>query len=131
MARHILVATDDPCTLILVEYNLVKVGHCVEHCERGDDLLGLLAHSEPDLLLLEWRLPGISGLEVCRRLRSSTARSKPSILIMSSTARHEDRDFAIGAGACDVLVKPFSLRDLTSSVERLTGGAAYPMLERA
>jgi two-component system phosphate regulon response regulator PhoB len=103
----------------LIAYNLEAEGYVVESVASGDEAELRLAESPPDLVILDWMLPGVSGIEVCRRLRSSEqTRSVPVIMV---TARHEESDRVRGlaVGADDYVVKPFSVVELMARVRAL------------
>jgi two-component system, OmpR family, phosphate regulon response regulator PhoB len=118
-APRVLVVEDETDVALLIAYNLEAEGYFVESVARGDEAELRLAESPPDLVILDWMLPGVSGIEVCRRLRSSEqTRSVPVIMV---TARHQEsdrvRDLAVGAD--DYVVKPFSVIELVSRVRAL------------
>jgi two-component system phosphate regulon response regulator PhoB len=100
----------------LLAYNLEAEGYVVESVERGDEAELALAESADDLVILDWMLPGVSGIEICRRLRArENTRTLPVIIV---TARSEDaeriRGFSVGAD--DYVVKPFSVPELMARV---------------
>ena len=113
----ILIVEDDRAILRGLEENLAFDGHTVHHVLRGDEALARVTAARPDLLILDVMLPGLSGFEVCRRIRQ-TDRRLPILLL---TARSEDVDKVIGLdlGADDYLTKPFSLSELLARVRAL------------
>ncbi len=123
----ILLVEDDRAIARGVEMNLEFEGHRVRHVMRGDDALARMAEAAPDLLILDVMLPGISGFEVCRRVRRADAR----LPILMLTARIDDVDKVMGLdlGADDYLTKPFSLSELLARVRALLrrAGAAGPV----
>ena len=104
---------------LLLSYNLEAEGYVVERVERGDEAELRLEESPPDLVILDWMLPGVSGLEICRRLRArETTRTLPVIML---TARGEEgeRVRGLSVGADDYVVKPFSVPELMARVRAL------------
>ena len=118
-APHILVVEDEQALGLLLSYNLEAEGFTVERVERGDEAELRLSELPPDLLILDWMLPGVSGLEICRRLRArETTRTLPVIML---TARGEEgeRVRGLSVGADDYVVKPFSVPELMARVRSL------------
>ena len=104
---------------LLISYNLEAEGYVVESVARGDEAELRLTENAPDLLILDWMLPGVSGIEICRRLRArETTRTLPVIMV---TARHEETERVRGlaVGADDYVVKPFSVVELMARVYAL------------
>src|SRR3954451_19511920 len=114
---EILIVEDDRTILRGLETNLAFEGHQVRQATRGDEALAAIAQARPDLLILDVMLPGLSGFDVCRRVRQSDGR----LPILMLTARGEDVDKAMGLdlGADDYLTKPFSLTELLARVRAL------------
>jgi DNA-binding response OmpR family regulator len=112
--ERILIVEDEPAVARGLEYGLQKEGFDVLWAESGEQALALVAEREPDLILLDVRLPGINGFDVCRQLRDDGWR-QPIVML---TARDEEPDRVLGLelGADDYVVKPFSLRELVSRV---------------
>ena len=118
-APRILVVEDESDLALLLAYNLEAEGYVVESVERGDEAELRLAESAPDLVILDWMLPGVSGLEICRRLRArENTRTLPVIMV---TARGEEAERVRGlsVGADDYVVKPFSVPELMARVRAL------------
>jgi DNA-binding response OmpR family regulator len=112
-----LVVDDEETILELIAYNLQKEGFQVEKAVDGWDALEKVAANPPDLLVLDWMLPGVDGLEVCRRLRDNQeTRGLPIIML---TARGEEVDKVLGLelGANDYVTKPFSPRELLARIK--------------
>jgi two-component system phosphate regulon response regulator PhoB len=115
----ILIVEDEAPLVTLLRYNLEKQGFLVEDAGDGGEALTRIAESPPDLLLLDWMLPTMSGIELCRQLRRRPAtRSLPIILL---TARAEDQDAVRGldTGADDYITKPFSTEALIARIRAL------------
>jgi two-component system, OmpR family, phosphate regulon response regulator PhoB len=116
---RILVVEDESDLALLLTYNLETEGYMVESVERGDEAELRLVENPPDLVILDWMLPGVSGLEICRRLRArENTRTLPVIMV---TARGEEAERVRGlsVGADDYVVKPFSVPELMARVRAL------------
>jgi len=115
----ILVVEDEVPLLTLLRYNLEKQGFRVEEAADGQEALLRVAEARPDLVLLDWMLPALSGLEVCRQIRRRPAtRDLPIIMV---TARTEDQDAvrALDLGADDYITKPFAMDSLLARIRAL------------
>ena len=116
MAR-ILLAEDDKQIADMISFKLSNSGHQIVRAGDGEQAVKLAGQEKPDLILLDAMMPGLSGFEVLRRLKSdSTMRSIPVIMV---TAKGHERDVLTGlrGGAVDYIVKPFSLKELSARVE--------------
>jgi two-component system phosphate regulon response regulator PhoB len=116
---RILVVDDEEDLLELVRYNLAKDGYLVECVTTGEEALKAARREPPDLIVLDWRLPSVDGLEVCRRLKGE-ARTRDVPIVML-TAKGEEGDMIAGLerGADDYIAKPFSPRVLSARVRAL------------
>ncbi|WP_198369791.1 phosphate regulon transcriptional regulator PhoB [Roseomonas rosulenta] len=115
----ILVVEDEAPLLTLLRYNLEKQGFRVEEAADGQEALLRVAEARPDLVLLDWMLPALSGIEVCRQLRRRpNTRDLPIIMV---TARTEDQDAvrALDTGADDYIAKPFVMESLLARIRAL------------
>jgi len=115
----VLVVEDEAALATMLRYNLEKQGFRVEEAADGQEALTRIAETPPDLVLLDWMLPVMSGLEVCRQLRRRTqTRDLPVIMV---TARTEDQDAVRGldTGADDYIVKPFNMDALVARMRAL------------
>jgi len=116
-AGRILLVEDDPALAELVGYNLDREGFDVVRTPDGEDAL-LLAHEQtPDLILLDWMLESLSGIEVCRRLRRDPATANIPIIMLTARVEEADRIRGLETGADDYVTKPFSPRELTARVK--------------
>lgn len=115
MTSHILLVEDDPKLAQLVEAELTLEGYRVTVAPNGIDDLSISREVQPDLLILDWLLPGISGLDVCMRLRS-TGMQAP-ILMLTAKDEVPDRVAGLNAGADDYVTKPFSMEELLARVK--------------
>ncbi len=115
----ILIVEDEAPLLTLLRYNLEKQGFRVEEATDGQEALLRVAENKPDLVLLDWMLPSLSGIEVCRQIRRRPAtRDLPVIMV---TARTEDQDAvrALDIGADDYITKPFAVEALLARIRAL------------
>jgi len=124
-ARILIVEDEEPLTMLL-RYNLEAEGYEVETSARGDEADTRLKESTPDLVVLDWMLPGLSGIELCRRLRARPETRQLPIIML--TARDDELDKVLGLelGADDYITKPFSIREFRSRVRALLRRAATP-----
>jgi two-component system phosphate regulon response regulator PhoB len=113
----ILLAEDDPDIRHLVAYKLRASGFEVVEAPDGLAALREARREAPDLVLLDVRMPQLSGLDVCRELRTGPRTEGIPIIILTARARPQDLEQAYAAGATDYIVKPFSPRDLVHRVE--------------
>jgi len=116
MNERILIIEDDPAILKLLQRGLAYEGYQVYIATDGRSGLNLARDRHPDLIILDWMLPGMDGLEVCRRLR--TGGSLP-ILMLTAKDTIQDRVQGLDAGADDYLVKPFNLDELLARMRAL------------
>lgn len=116
MDSRILVIEDDEAILAFLRRGLAYDGYIVDTATDGQTGLILAADNPPDLVVLDWMLPGIDGLEVCRRLRSS---NNVPILMLTARTSVNDRVQGLDAGADDYLVKPFNLDELLARIRAL------------
>ena len=126
----ILVVEDEAALVTLLRYNLEKSGYAVDEATDGEEALIRVAKSKPDLVLLDWMLPSLSGIEVCRQIRRRPeTRALPIIML---TARAEDQDMVRGlnTGADDYITKPFSTEALLARIRSLLRRAS-PSAEQA
>ena len=119
----ILVVEDEAALLALLRYNLERQGFNVEEATDGQEALLRIAEAKPDLVLLDWMLPAMSGIEVCRQIRRRPAtRDLPVIMV---TARTADEDISRGfSSGTDIYIeKPFKPSELVAFVKRFVGPA--------
>jgi DNA-binding response OmpR family regulator len=129
MAHKILVVEDEPDLLDLVVYNLKKEGFKPVRAETGEKALELARDERPDLILLDLMMPGLDGLEVCRRLRASEATADIPIVMVTARAEEGDAVLGLSMGADDYVKKPFGVKELLArvrSVLRRAGAVADP-----
>lgn len=118
-APRILVVEDEDALALLLKYNLEAEGYLVEHVARGDEAEIRIAEGGLDLVVLDWMLPGVSGLEVCRRLRAREATRTLPVIMLTARGDEHERVRGLAIGADDYVVKPFSTPELMARVKAL------------
>ncbi|HZT76305.1 MAG TPA: response regulator transcription factor [Vicinamibacterales bacterium] len=119
MPTRILVVEDDPDIAALIVRYLEKAEFAVERVSNGRDALDAVAARQPDLVVLDLMLPQIAGLEVCRRLRTSSRTANIPVIMLTARAEESDRIVGLELGADDYLSKPFSPGELVARVRAL------------
>lgn len=119
MKPRILIVEDEQALNLLLRYNLESEGFDVDVVERGDDAETRVRENTPDLVILDWMLPGVSGIEICRRLRARPETKQLPILMLTARGEEAERVRGLGTGADDYVVKPFSLPELLARVHAL------------
>ncbi|WP_018151134.1 phosphate regulon transcriptional regulator PhoB [Leeia oryzae] len=129
MPANILVIEDEPAIQELIAFNLEQAGHHVMRADTGERALSLVRNALPDLILLDWMLPGQSGIEFARKMRSDD-RTRPIPIIML-TARSDEQDKITGleTGADDYITKPFSPRELLARIKAVLRRRAPQMTD--
>lgn len=123
-APHVLVVEDDTAIADLIRYNLDTEGYRVAVAPTGEEAELLIAEESFDLLVLDWRLPGISGIELCRRIRRRDNTQTMPVLMLTAMGEEADRVRGLSTGADDYVVKPFSVPELMARVKALLRRAA-------
>ncbi|HWG06150.1 MAG TPA: phosphate regulon transcriptional regulator PhoB [Beijerinckiaceae bacterium] len=118
-APRILIVEDEAALALLLAYNLEAEGFIVEREERGDEAELRLAETIPDLVILDWMLPGVSGLEICRRLRAREGTKTLPVIMLTARGEEAERVRGLSIGADDYVVKPFSVPELMARVRAL------------
>jgi two-component system phosphate regulon response regulator PhoB len=119
MEPRVLVVEDDADLALLLAYNLEAEGYVVENVGRGDEAELRLAKNPPDLVILDWMLPGVSGLEICRRLRAREKTCRLPVIMVTARGEEAERVRGLSIGADDYVVKPFSVPELMARVRAL------------
>jgi two-component system phosphate regulon response regulator PhoB len=119
MAASILIVEDEEPIRILLTYNLDKEGFRVRECDSGEDVMRLIGEERPDLIVLDWMLPGISGIEVCRLLRARPATRDIPVVMLTARGEEAERIRGLATGADDYVVKPFSLPELVARIRSI------------
>ncbi len=113
---QILLVEDDAALAELLTYNLEKENFTVTQTPDGDEALLLASETPPDLILLDWMIEGVSGIEVCRRLRRRPETANVPIIMLTARGEEGDRIRGLETGADDYVTKPFSPRELVARV---------------
>ncbi|MGH1369127.1 MAG: phosphate regulon transcriptional regulator PhoB [Maritimibacter sp.] len=112
----VLLVEDEPAQREILRYNLVSEGYEVTMAETGDDALTLVSEIGPDLILLDWMLPGVSGIEICRRVKTRRETADIPVIMLSARSEEMDRVRGLETGADDYMVKPFSVQELMARI---------------
>jgi DNA-binding response OmpR family regulator len=122
----VVVVDDDPDIRALVAMKLSNAGYAVTVEANGEAGLAAALLAQPDLVVLDWMMPGLSGIDVCRALRDDPRTSETAVLLLTARAQEEDIERGFAAGADDYLVKPFSVRELAERVDKILARATQP-----
>lgn len=114
--ERILIIEDEPNIIELVSYNLEKEGWLVSKAQTGEEGLEKIEAEHPDIILLDLMLPGIDGMEICRRTRQNKLTRDIPIIILTAKAEEADRVLGLESGADDYVTKPFSPRELVARI---------------
>jgi len=117
MSARILVVEDEPAIQSLIEVNLLRAGHQVTLAADAEAARAALNEALPDLLLLDWMLPGMSGIDLARRLRSDPRTRGLPIIMLTARAEERDKIEGLEIGADDYVTKPFSPRELMARIK--------------
>ncbi|MEJ8570958.1 phosphate regulon transcriptional regulator PhoB [Microbaculum marinum] len=117
-AKVLIVEDEEPLTLLL-RYNLESEGYDVDAVSRGDEAETRIREGAPDLVLLDWMLPGISGIELCRRIRTRPETNGLPVIMLTARGEETERIRGLATGADDYVVKPFSIPELMARVKAL------------
>jgi len=116
MKPYIIIAEDEDALSTLLNYNLEKEGYDVGVANDGDEALMMIKERLPDLLVCDWMMPKVSGIEVCRRLRAQTTTRNLPIVMLTARSEETDRIRGLDTGADDYVVKPFSMVELMARI---------------
>ena len=129
----VLLVEDEPAQRAVLSYNLEAEGFSVQTADNGEDAMLLIAESPPDLILLDWMMPHVSGIEVCRRLRARPETRGIPIIMLSARSEEMDKVRGLETGADDYVIKPYSVAELMARLRahlrRTRSAAATDMLE--
>lgn len=117
MSADILIVEDEDALGILLTYNLEKEGYKTRLCTHGDEVSMFVDEQLPDLILLDWMLPGTSGINICQNLRMKPATRNIPIIMTTARGEEEERIRGFDVGADDYLVKPFAIKELMARVK--------------
>jgi two-component system phosphate regulon response regulator PhoB len=119
MPQHILVVEDEPSIAELISINLTHAGYAVSRALQADEALLLLRNTKPDLVILDWMMPGKSGVQFARELKSNLSTQAIPILMLTAKGEESDKVLGLDAGADDYVTKPFSPKELVARVKAL------------
>src|SRR5437868_11802626 len=119
MKANILNVEDDEALVLPLRYNHEAEGYGVDTVARGDEADLLLKERSRDLVILDWMLPGLSGIELCRRLRARPETERLPIIMLTARGEESERVRGLATGADDYIVKPFSVPELSARVRAL------------
>ena len=117
MNGRIFIIEDEPSIIQLVQHNLEKNGFIVSSSLNGNDGLKELKKFQPDLLLLDWMLPDLSGIEICKSIRKDNSFKSLPIIMLTAKGEEEDKIKGLDSGVDDYLTKPFSFNELKSRIK--------------
>ncbi|KPQ11217.1 MAG: phosphate regulon two component signal transduction system response reguator PhoB [Saliniramus fredricksonii] len=119
MSTKVLVVEDEEALTLLLRYNLEAEGYEVDCVMRGDDAEIRLKEHVPDIAIVDWMLPGISGIELCRRIRAWENTRRLPVIMLTARGEEGDRVRGLATGADDYIVKPFSVPEFVARVKAL------------
>ena len=129
MPANILLVEDEPGIQELLKLNLGQAGHKVTAADDAEGALQYLKTTLPDVILLDWMLPGMSGIDLCRRLRADKRYQPVPIIMLTARGEEQDRVAGLDTGADDYITKPFSPRELVSRIRAVLRRRAPQMTE--
>jgi two-component system phosphate regulon response regulator PhoB len=124
MCAKVLIVEDEEAISDLLSYNLEKEGFSVSVTGDGDDAMLSVKESRPDLILLDWMLPNVSGIELCRQLRGQMETREIPVIMLTARGEEEDRVRGLMTGADDYVTKPFSMSELVARMRAVLRRAA-------
>ena len=119
MSAHIFVVEDEKPIQTLLRYNLEKEGFKVSSSENGEEALSLIKEKKPDLILLDWMLPDLSGIQICQHLKHDKKVKGIPIIMLTAKGEEEDKVKGLESGAEDYLTKPFSFPELLARIKAM------------
>jgi len=122
MGKSILIVDDDPNLVVSLEYMMRQQGYQVRVATSGGNALLAMGDCAPDLVLLDVTMPGLSGYDVCQKVRENPAWFGIRIIMLSEKGRDVDVNKGLAVGADAYVTKPFSTKDLVEQVARMLGG---------
>ena len=117
MNGKIFIIEDEPSIIQLVQHNLEKNGFIVSSSLNGNDGLKELKKFQPDLLLLDWMLPDLSGIEICKNIRKDNSFKNLPVIMLTAKGEEEDKIKGLDSGVDDYLTKPFSFNELMARIK--------------
>ena len=117
MKLRALIVEDEKSLLELLKFNFVKDGFAIDTATDGETALEKILYKAPDILILDWMLPKLSGIELCRRIRKNKELKNLPIIMLTARGEEEDRLKGLETGADDYITKPFSVNELMARVK--------------
>ena len=117
MNGKIFIIEDEPSIIQLIQHNLEKNGFLVSSSLNGNDGLKELKKFQPDLLLLDWMLPDLSGIEICKNIRKDNSFKNLPVIMLTAKGEEEDKIKGLDSGVDDYLTKPFSFNELMARIK--------------
>jgi two-component system, OmpR family, phosphate regulon response regulator PhoB len=119
MPAKVLIVEDEESLVTLLTYNLQVEGYTVVQTASGSDAMMLIQEERPDLVILDWMLPGVAGIEICRQIRARSETRGLPVIMLTARGEEGDRIRGLQTGADDYVVKPFSVSELVARVKAL------------
>lgn len=116
MDTSVLIVDDEEAILTMLRYNLEKEGYKVYSAMDGEEALTMIQEKRPDIIVLDWMLPSVSGIEVCERLRANPETKGIPVIMLSARGEESDRVRGLDVGADDYMIKPFSPSELAARI---------------
>lgn len=113
---QVLLVEDEPAQREVLAYNLEAEGYNVRRAENGEEAMMLIDEAAPDLIILDWMMPLLSGIEVCRRVKSKAETRAIPVIMLSARSEEVDAVRGLDTGADDYVIKPYNLRELMARV---------------
>ena len=117
MSASILIADDEPNQVELLSFNLAKAGYIVHKAYDGRQAADMIEELRPDLVILDWMMPEMSGIDVCKLVRKSDELKSTPVIMLSARGEEGDKTFGLDIGADDYITKPFSPRELIARIK--------------
>src|SRR6188474_210239 len=134
MKPVVLIVEDEAPLVTMLRYNLEREGFAVDEATNGEEALLRIAERRPDAVLLDWMLPHVSGLEICRQIRRAPSTRSLPVIMLTARGEESDRIRGLDTGADDYIVKPFAMSELIARIRavlrRLRPGLAEDRLHR-
>jgi two-component system phosphate regulon response regulator PhoB len=119
MPAKVLIVEDEDSLVTLLSYNLQSEGYIVVHTPSGTDAVMMMQEERPDIVILDWMLPGLAGIEICRQIRARPDTKGLPVIMLTARGEEGDRIRGLQTGADDYVVKPFSVSELVARVKAL------------
>ncbi len=119
MPAKVLIVEDEDAIVTLLTYNLEAEGYAVVSVKSGDEAMMVVDEERPDLVILDWMLPGLAGIEICRQIRARLDTRHLPVIMLTARGEEADRVRGLSTGADDFVVKPFSVSELSARVKSL------------